>query len=375
MSDEPVKARIPLKRRLLYALVVYLIFVTLLAGVELVVRLTKPRVSSLDLFVTTPQQRAQVANEKQSTIFTGDPLLLWKLKPNLKEVVWDFTVVSTNPQGLRADYPVTAKPAGVFRVICLGDSVTFGYRVPAVWPDKPAEYDRSWQPYPILIEQQLRAANPDRKIEVIVMAVPGYTSHQGRAWLENKIDEWDPDLLTVSFGWNDVSFSDAPDRETLRTEWYAVTVRWVIDNSQAFAHVTKWLRSGKPTDRRGIKPVPRVSEIEYLNNMFGMVDLASQRNVKTVVIATPYRDRNTNPREAELINRYRSSLRAAAQQRQIPFLEVTELTEAAGGINEGWFGELIHPNHMGHRLLASELLKLFAAQNLTPGMKVPALTP
>ena len=52
-----------------------------------------------------------------------------------------------------------------------------------------------------------------------------------------------------------------------------------------------------------------------------------------------------------------------------------ELTEAAAPSNEGFFGELIHPNHMGHRLLASELLELLAKDKLLGDMKVPELVP
>jgi hypothetical protein len=133
------------------------------------------------LFVVTRQQIAQVADEKQSGIFEGDPLLLWRLKPNLDHAVWDFTVLSTNAAHLRAEQStqqLQAKQPGAFRVVCLGDSVTFGYRVPVVWPEKPTEYDREWLPFPMLLEKQLRAANPNRNIEVITMAVPGYSSHQ-----------------------------------------------------------------------------------------------------------------------------------------------------------------------------------------------------
>lgn len=229
---------IPLKRRLAYVLLVYLAFVLMLLAVETGTRLTMPHVSSLDLFVSTPQQKAQVANPQQAGIFEGDPLLLWRLKPNLDHAVWDFTILSTNAQSFRSDYPIGAKPPGTVRIICLGDSVTFGYRVPVIWPDKPRDYDPEWLPYPMLLEKLLRAANPDRKIEVIAMAAPGYTSHQGLAWLRRDIENLQPDLLTASFGWNDVSFSDVPDSEAIRTNWYAVAVRWLIDHSQAFAHAT-----------------------------------------------------------------------------------------------------------------------------------------
>jgi hypothetical protein len=47
--------------------------------------------------------------------------------------------------------------------------------------------------------------------------------------------------------------------------------------------------------------------------------------------------------------------------------------EHAFPANEGRFGERIHPNHMGHRLMASELLKLIGANRRLPDLKVPAL--
>ncbi len=235
--------KIPLRRRLLYIGFIYVVFLLLLLSVELVTRLTMTRVDSLDLFVNTVQQKMQVASPQQSTIFEGDPLLLWRLKPNLDHVYWDFTVVSTNAQSIRADYPIGRKPAGTFRIVCLGDSVTFGYRVPPVWPEKPNDYNPEWQPYPMVLETELRKANPKRSIEVFPMAVPGYTSHQGLAWLRRDIGYLQPDMVIASFGWNDASLSDAPDRELIDTRWSSVTGRWLIEHSQAIAHVTRWMRS------------------------------------------------------------------------------------------------------------------------------------
>lgn len=370
--------RIPLKRRLAYISIIYLAFLGVLLAVEAGTRLTMVHVSSLDLFVVTPQQKAQVADAKQSTIFEGDPLLLWRLKPNLDHAVWDFTVVSTNAQHLRSTdplQPLKPKQPGTIRIVCLGDSVTFGYRVPAVWPDKPTEYDPEWLPYPMLLEKHLRAANPGRNIEVITMAVPGYTSHQGLAWLRRDLDRLNPDLLTVSFGWNDVSFSDAPDREAINTDWRAVGVRWLINNSQAFAHATRWLRSRQQAATTIRKRVARVSEQEYLNNFQEFIRLATGKGAGIIILAAPYRDRTSNPPEAALIGQYRAALRSLALQNEITFLEVLELTEAAYPSNEGWFGELIHPNHMGHRLIASELLKLFAANRMLNDTNIPVLTP
>ena len=366
---------IPLKRRLAYGAAVYLTFIFILFLVELGTRLTMPHISSLDLFVVTPQQKAQVADSTHSTIFEGDPLLLWRLKPNLDHVVWDFTVLSTNAQHLRAERPLRPKQAGAVRIICLGDSVTFGYRVPTVWPDKPNDYDRQALPYPMLLEKALREANPNKQVEVVTMAVPGYTSHQGLAWLRRDIDRLKPDLLTISFGWNDASFSDVPDREAIKTNWSAVTVRWLVDHSQAFAHATHWLRGRQSPAAKVFRPASRVSENDYLNNMMALAQLGRQKGAPVIILAAPYRDRSSNPSEAALMQRYRESLRLMSSQNAIPFLEVRELTEAAYPANEGWFGELIHPNHMGHRLLTAELLKLLAQTRALGDLNIPSLTP
>lgn len=338
-------------------------------------RFTMPHVASLQLFVTTPQQQMQVASEQQAVIFEGDPLLLWRLKPNLDRAIWDFTVVSTNAQGFRADYSIGEKPAGTLRIVCLGDSVTFGYRVPPVWPDKPNEYNRDWAPFPMLLEKELRRANPTRRIEVFPMAVPGYTSHQGLAWLRRDIEKLEPDIVIASFGWNDASSSDVADRDAIDTRWIPFITRWLIDHSQTFAHATRWVRSRNQTAPAVRTPTPRVSESEYIANFQEIVELARDHDASVIVIGASYRDSTTNPPESQLMSRYRSALKAAMLQSRIPYLEIVELTEAAGSVNEGFFGELIHPNHMGHRLLASELLKLMGQHRLLGDLQIPEFVP
>jgi len=367
--------KIPLRRRLLYIGFIYVVFLLLLLSVELVTRLTMTRVDSLDLFVNTVQQKMQIASPQQSTIFEGDPLLLWRLKPNLDHVYWDFTSVSTNAQSIRADYPIGRKPAGTFRIVCLGDSVTFGYRVPPVWPEKPKDYNPEWQPYPMLLETELRKANPNRSIEVFPMAVPGYTSHQGLAWLRRDIGYLQPDMVIATFGWNDASLSDAPDRELIDTRWSSVTGRWLIDHSQAIAHVTRWMRSRKEVKPVVRTPVPRVSQKEYVDNFNAIVRVAKDHGAAVIVIGAPYRDSVTNPAEAQLMTQYRAWLKSEMAKNQTPYLEILELTEAAGSVNQGFFGELIHPNHMGHRLMASELLELMSQRHLLGDLKVPEFVP
>jgi lysophospholipase L1-like esterase len=329
-------------------------------------------ISRRSTFLSAPQQRAQLSDRQQAGIFEADPLLLWRLRPGLRRVIWDFTVVSTNAQGLRYDGEVGAKEPGAWRIVCLGDSVTFGYRAPVVWPDRPDNYDPQWLPYPALVEGRLRAANPGRRVEVIPLAVPGYTSHQGAAWLRREIGALRPDLVVACFGWNDVSMSDRPDRETVRTDWATVTARRALFRSQTLLHLLRWLRAKRqPTAAPPVVPVPRVSREEYVANLLQMARAARRHQAAVLVIGPVYRDRLSNPSEAERMSGYRAAAREAMREADVPYLEIAELTENAYPANLAVFGELVHPNHLGYRLMADSVLAFIRSRRLLTGINIP----
>lgn len=362
-------------RRLLFLSVPYLLLALALLLIEAGTRLALPHVSLLEALVDAPQQRMSLSDGQHLTIFEGDPLLLWRLKPNLDHVIWDFTVISTDSRGLRREGEFGAKTQDTLRVVCVGDSVTFGYRVPVVWPEKPKDYDPAWLPYPALLEKALSAANPTRRVEVIPLAVPGYTSRQGLAWLRRDIEELQPDLVIICFGWNDVNLAARPDHETISSDFVPVTFRRLMSRSQALTHAMLWLKSKRGDSSKDTvpakPPTERVSAADYIGNILEMARLAREHDAPAIVIAPVYRDRMRNPPEATLIKGYRDGLRAAAEREGLPLLEIRELTEDDYPANDTLFGELIHPNHLGQRLMATELLKLIAARRLLAGVNVP----
>ncbi len=109
--------------------------------------------------------------------------------------------------------------------------------------------------------------------------------------------------------------------------------------------------------------------------MLAVVKLARQRGISVIVIAAPYRDHSSEAPEADLMLQYRVALGSIMRQHGVPFLEIRELTEDAYPANEGWFGERIHPNHMGHRLIASELLKMIASNRMLSDVNTTSLVP
>ncbi len=368
-------------RRAAFLAVPYVLFALLLLAVESVVRATLPHVSSLELFVTAPEQQAQFVDRRNVRIFEGDPLLFWRLQPDLKEALWDLTRVTTNPQHLRYPRPVGPKPKGGVRILCFGDSVTFGYRVPLVFVNRPDDYNRDWVSYPALLERRLRAANPGRHIEVLPLAVPGYSSQQGLAWARRDLARLEPDLVTACFGWNDISRRAVPDRDAMAHDAGNVAARAVLARSQALSHLWRGVqRLRRPAPRaaphRRPPPLPmRVSHEDHAANVIGIAQLARAAGARALVIGAVYRDRVSHPPEGDDIALHREALRSAAASAGVPFLSVPELTEASHPANADLFGEHIHPNHRGQRLLADRVLATLASQGLLPGLQVPVDRP
>lgn len=95
--------------------------------------------------------------------------------------------VRINSLGLRGPEIAVAKSPGVRRVLCLGDSCTFG----------------AAHPYPQMLRQILEARAPGR-FEVLNGGVIGYTSLHALEWFERELAGLQPDVVTLYFGWNDM---------------------------------------------------------------------------------------------------------------------------------------------------------------------------
>jgi lysophospholipase L1-like esterase len=365
---------LPLARRALYLSVPFVLLFVLLGLAEVVLRLTRPHVDPIELLVTAPQQRAAFLEDQPVRAFRGDPLLLWTLRPNLDHVIWNLTMVSTNAQGLRYPRPLGPKRAGTFRILCLGDSVTFGFRVPRVLPRAPSEYNPSWQGYPALIEEGLRAANPGRDIEVVPLAVPGYTSHQGLAWLRRDLDRYAPDVVTACFGWNDVNHRARTDRETIATGGASVALRRVLSSSQLVIRLGLAARAWVParTAAPAALTTMRVPRAEYVENMLAIAQLTKSHGAGPVLIGPVYRDRVAHPPYGDEIHAHRAALRVAAAAGGIAYLEIPELTEDAYPENDRLFEEHIHPNHRGHRLMADRVQQFLADEKLLGALNAAA---
>lgn len=98
-----------------------------------------------------------------------------------------------NAQGLRdTEDVVSPKPEGVFRVLCVGDSFTFGV-------ENALEHT-----FPKLLEAILAGRPGGARIEVLNAGISGLNSCQEAGWLEHYGWALEPDVVIVGFVMNDV---------------------------------------------------------------------------------------------------------------------------------------------------------------------------
>ena len=131
-------------------------------------------------------------DDKRGTpgFFVSDPVRGQRLSANYAG--WFAGVpVRTNSLGFRSSREdVLAKGPNTFRILVLGDSVTFGHG---------AVHD-----YPSLLEDLLKKWRPEIDWQVWNLGVPGYNTSQELSYLLEVGPTYKPDLVIVGFFLNDI---------------------------------------------------------------------------------------------------------------------------------------------------------------------------
>jgi len=131
---------------------------------------------------------------------------------------WGHRVVN-NRFGFRERDFQTPKPEGVFRVMVLGDSFTWGVGI------------ANRQRYTDQLEKILQERYPDRRIEVLNFGVSGGPTTRERDILQEHVDAVEPDLVIVGFCIND------PQPKSQRYSIEAEKYEWIF----ATLHLCRYL--------------------------------------------------------------------------------------------------------------------------------------
>lgn len=131
---------------------------------------------------------AHTEEERNSLIHQFLPGLPTSYREN---PVWD---ISLNSAGFReVEFPDRKAPA-VFRIICLGDSWTFGHNV------------AQDEAYPQRLRALLKQEFPEANFEILNIGVPGYSSYQGVKLLK-RFTTLEPDVVVIAYAINDLGMT------------------------------------------------------------------------------------------------------------------------------------------------------------------------
>lgn len=136
-------------------------------------------------------------------IYDPDPLLFWRLRPNQDAFTKiDHKPVHVNAHGTRGPEFTDAKPAGMLRILSLGDSRTFG------WGASDAEsYSGRLE---ALLRERIGGAG---KVEVINAGVNAWSFPQLLVFFREIGAAWSPDFVVVGEAnlWTQFSEKSSPE--------------------------------------------------------------------------------------------------------------------------------------------------------------------
>ncbi|MFA5090831.1 MAG: SGNH/GDSL hydrolase family protein [Candidatus Omnitrophota bacterium] len=324
-------------KKILFSLVVVIIF---LAIFEIISRFL------FDAAVTKVIYRGDALGTENSLFkFSKDPVLLYE----------------------RKDAPqVSADKKGVFRIIFLGDSVT---------------YRGSWgmrEYYPEILKGLLNERHPSLKYELVNAGVPGYNTIQEARYLEKRLLGCPPDMVVLGY-------SSTNDRTRIRKvfkyadklycsdtiESYPYVIRlpsnvnaFLLHSSSLYRFINYALASIIKKNKLGSKML----RIQYFDLTYEtdsaikkIKELSLKHNFRLLFVIFPFLGEGAEQECDWIINKCR--------EYGVDYIEM-RMTFKKTGYDKLRISDddCIHPNKLGHQLTAEEIFRYMKKKNDFPGL-------
>ncbi len=276
-----------------------------------------------------------------------DHWLFWRMLPHR-----NVGLVQTNNLGLRGP-DVPPDDGSEFRVLSLGESTTFGTRV---------QYEET---YSALLDQSLASCTP--RVRVINAGVGGYSLVQGYTYLKRHGLAVGTDAVLLYFGHNDylpVSYvhnrdSAAAGSSQVLDDWTLLQERsrmpsrlnaWLFLHSNLYRWASSKLqrlpdeqtRRALSSEAEATYRVPEPTRREVLELC---LEFCRAHDIQLVVLVPWYRD----------FVAHIPLLRDFCAAHDVPIVDLPRRLASIGPRIGNFFGDPVHPQPNGHRLIAREI--------------------
>jgi len=314
------------------------------------------------------------------TMMISDPILGWRIKPDSSKEA-DGVVFANNSYGFRGNEINEKKGKDVFRIICFGDSSTYGVFV--TYEDIYSEK----------LEEKLDNHFRNIRFEVINAGILGYSTFQILALFEERIKALKPDLIIVSAGINDAAIiSEEQLEDSKLIPKYgesSATYKYYGEHSRLVSLLSKLLfRSSDPLaplalpkkfDRNMSKR--RVDLHSYRDNLVKICEKAEKLSSKAAFLAFSLPpDYQKMMKRASIISgasfvdaesslanyyrRHRDQVRAPASRLEFLMMTDTYFENILGQEmmkirrDKMLFVDNCHPNAAGHSIVADSIFRV-----------------
>jgi lysophospholipase L1-like esterase len=220
---------------------------------------------------------------RNDDLYVCDPVLYFRLRADLKPFGKPL-----NSQGFRSR-EFAAKSDGMFRILVVGDSCTFG-----VIFDPGLSYIE--HPYPERLEE-LVIQNSGGPVEILNAGLLAYNSFQGLMLLKTKLRGLEPDLVIIRYGWNDHFLQredlngrafQEPDNVLLRST-RDLLLRTAVYTYAVGKRMTFGLQQAAEAPGLGfVGWDPTVPLAEYEQNLERMATLVRHRGASVWLLTSPH---------------------------------------------------------------------------------------
>ncbi len=284
--------------------------------------------------------------------------------------------ITINSLGFRGEPFELRKREGTIRVLCLGDSYTFG------------DYVHDEETFPAALQADLRRRLAGRPVEVINAGVNGYTIVDEAAFAEEKGFALEPDLIVVGFVLNDLAdlTRKISTRENQRIEAERMSGSFLAPVKRYLRQTAtyNWLfkLKARAMARAGADPTlqavplwhllrpPFGEETEalfarYAEELGRLAQMARHRNVPLVLAIFPFYEQVARgaPVEAQ------ARIGEIATEAGVPSIDLLPAFLAKGAEAGGLFlmPRNHHPSAEGYRVAAQVVGEEIAARLRMPG--------
>lgn len=203
------------------------------------------------------------------------------LVPNVR-VLNNSEKVAVNSKGFVGPEFETQKPVGTIRVMALGDSCTFA----GGW------YETT---YSGILYQYLHERHPDKKIEVINAGISGFNSEFALARLRDELLAYQPDMVTLYIGWNDLMKTNPANQVAVQQYkysgiWRALNESYLVKaySKVLFYYLRPFLMKPKlDGDPEGVSAYESFVPVVYQSNVEAIATTLEQQGVRTLFMTRP----------------------------------------------------------------------------------------